>query len=90
MNSLIKWLRRLLLAGLLLGMAAYAILFTLQNKAKLDVDFIFVQQTDVPVELLIILSFLAGGLIGIIADLFWRLRLKSKLNKAELELSKHQ
>lgn len=64
------WYKRLKLAlGILFVLAvfAYIVTFVISNNTAADIDFIFVQFTEMPVELLLIVSFILGAFAGLLA-----------------------
>jgi|GEM_PF-5210131 len=64
------WYKRLKLAlGILFVLAvfAYIVTFVISNNTTADIDFIFVQFTEMPVELLLIVSFILGAFAGLLA-----------------------
>ena len=81
-------IRRLLFALIAFAVAAYAVFFTLANRQVLDLDFLFIQLDQVPVELALICSFIVGGLSGIVAAFGWVMHYRSQLNKARIDLKR--
>ncbi|NRA41852.1 MAG: LapA family protein [Pseudomonadales bacterium] len=81
-------IRRILFALIALALAAYVVFFTLANHQLLDLDLLFIQLNQVPVELALILSFIAGGLSGIVAAFGWVMHYRKQLNKARIDLKR--
>lgn len=52
---------------LLLAAFAYVLTFSISNNAKVEVNLLFTQLTDLPVELLVISTFVLGALSGLLA-----------------------
>lgn len=88
MHKLLLWTKRVLVLALLSAVGFYVVVFTLNNTAKVSVDFLIIQWLDVPIELVMVVSFVVGGLFGCLCTLGLWLRCKGKLNKAQLELNK--
>lgn len=62
-----RLLRWLILLFILLAVFVYVLSFVLSNKATSDVDFVFYQLQGVAVELLVLASFIAGGVFGLLS-----------------------
>ncbi|HEY9034386.1 MAG TPA: lipopolysaccharide assembly protein LapA domain-containing protein [Pseudomonadales bacterium] len=60
-------LKKLLLLLLLLATCGYTLAFVLVNQSQADIDFVLFSVTAVPVELLVLASFVAGGLLGLLS-----------------------
>lgn len=79
------WFKRIIILSvvlLLLAVAVYAILFTLKNTAQTNVDLVFIQFTDQPVDLIVICSFVLGGLLGLVSSVGLFLAQTKKHRKA--------
>lgn len=61
------WFKRIIVSVLLLVAAAYTILFTLENTARIDINLFFIQFADVQLDLVVLLSFIVGGLAGLLS-----------------------
>lgn len=88
MQNLLIWTRRIILAAMVTLLAAYVLFFTLGNTQHVSIDFLFARWSNVPVELLMVSSFITGGLVGLICTSGLWFRCRVKLNKAQLELNK--
>ena len=88
MQNLIVWTRRLIIAAIIIAIAAYVLFFTLGNTQQVSIDFLFLQWSDAPIELVIVSTFIAGGLFGLICTCGFWLRIRARLNQANLALNK--
>lgn len=81
------WIKRgklLLIAVLLMAVFAYVLAFALLNQTAADIDFVFFELHQIGVELSIIVSFILGGLVGLLSAsllLFRSYRKNKRLSK---------
>ena len=87
------WLKRIfyfLVLLVCLGFGAYILLIALRNHELVNFDLFFFQLEQVRIEVLVIGSFLLGGLLGIVSWLipsaFIWLKHRRSLSKAKKEL----
>ncbi len=88
MQKLLVWTRRLILASIIISLGAYVLFFTLNNTQHVSVDFLFAAWPEAPIELVIVSSFIVGGLCGLLCTCGLWLRSRALLNKTQLELNK--
>lgn len=76
--SRVKTLLRVLLV---LAAFAYVLTFSITNNAKVEVNLLFTQLHDMPVELLVISTFVLGALSGLLAAsyLLYRMYRRNRL-----------
>lgn len=82
------WIKRVLVLAVVLSFSAYVVLFTLSNNDLVNVDLIFFSFSDVKIEFALVLSFVLGGLLGLlaIAPLWYSLRKKYRVAMAKVSL----
>ena len=81
------WIKRLPIILIILITCFYIFVFSLRNTQLVDVDLLFIVLAQQKVEVIIIASFILGGIAGILASLILIFRMRSKyrvrLYKAE-------
>jgi uncharacterized integral membrane protein len=90
MQILMVWLKRVLIVSGFTLVAAYVLFFTLNNTEHVNIDFLFIEWLQVPVELALVAAFIAGGLSGVMFTCVLWLRLKNQLKLAQAALIKSQ
>ncbi len=67
------WIKRILVAALVLLCSAYVLLFSLRNQAIVDIDLVFIQLQAIQLEFALVSSFIVGGLLGLCSalPLYW-------------------
>lgn len=84
----LKALSWLFIAILFLAIFIYTLSFVVSNSEITQVDFIFFQVESIAVELLVIVSFIAGGLTGLLSAatlLFLSYRKNKRLQRQYLQ-----
>ncbi len=89
-----RWIWRLLIILLLLGVLVLGLLFSIQNAADVPVDLLVLQTTPRPLATWLIVAFVLGGILGLLAGSVALLRmqaqqmqLKRRLGSCEKELA---
>ena len=89
-----RWIRRALIAILLLLVLAFGLLFSLQNVQSVPLDLIALQLHERPLAVWLLAAFALGGLAGLAAGSLAlvklqanRYRLRRRLETCERELS---
>jgi len=88
----ITWFKRIKLALivlLLLAMFAYIVTFVISNNSMADINFIFLQLTQVPVELVVIASFVVGALAGLLAASLLLYKASRKNKRLQRQYTQH-
>lgn len=82
------WIKRLLVLVVVLSFSTYVVLFTLSNNTLVNIHLIFFSLSDVKIELALVLSFVFGGLLGLlaIAPLWYSLRKKYRVAMAQASI----
>ena len=67
------WIKRILVAALILLCSVYVLLFSLSNHAVVDIDLVFMQLQAIQLEIALVSSFVIGGLLGLCSalPLYW-------------------
>lgn len=81
------WIRFGLIGLLLICAVAFVITFTTLNSEIVDVHLVFIELHQVKMEVVLIWSFILGGLLGVASGFGLLMNEKRKLRKA-LKLSK--
>lgn len=70
------WFIRIVLLLLLILIGSYAVMFALRNHTFVPIDLIIFKVENLRLELALILSFITGGLLGLLSlfPLLWRER----------------
>lgn len=70
------WLIRITLLLLLIVIGAYTVMFALNNSTVVSINFLLFKLENLRLELALILSFITGGLLGLLSlfPLLWRER----------------
>lgn len=76
------WLKRILIVAVFLLTCFFVIFFSLRNTLLVDIDLFFVQFTAVPIESVVVSSFILGGLAGVLASLALLYRMRKKYRQA--------
>lgn len=89
-----RWIRRVLIALLLLLVLAFGLLFSVQNKQVVPLDLLALQLSERPLAVWLIAAFALGGFAGLAAGSVAlvklqanRYRLRRRLEVCERELS---
>lgn len=82
------WIKRLLVIGAALLVAAVTLAFILENQSPVRLQFMTVQTPELPVAFFVALAFVAGGLAGVLFSLYLRARLKLSLARQRSELAR--
>ena len=89
-----RWVRRAVVAIVLLLVLAFGLLFSLQNAQGVPLDLLAVQLRERPLAVWLLAAFVLGGLAGLAAGAFAlvklqanRYRLRKRLETCERELS---
>lgn len=89
-----RWIRRALIAILLLLVLAFGLLFSLQNGQSVSLDLLALQLHERPLAVWLLAAFALGGLAGLAAGSLAlvklqanRYRLRRRLETCERELS---
>lgn len=89
-----RWIRRLLIAILLLLVLVFGLLFSLQNGQSVPLDLVAMRLTERPLAVWLLAAFVLGGLAGLAAGSLAlitlqanRYRLRRRLDVCERELS---
>jgi putative membrane protein len=89
-----RWIRRALIAILLLLVLAFGLLFSLQNAQSVPLDLLALQLRERPIAVWLLAAFALGGLGGLAASSIAlvklqanRYRLRRRLEACERELS---
>ena len=90
MQILMVWLKRVLILSGFTLVAAYVLFFTLNNTEHVNIDFLFIEWNEVPIELGLVAAFVAGGLSGVGFTLILWLRAKGQLQLTQAALEKSQ
>lgn len=98
MGKYFTLLKRTLIAIFIAVCCGYVVLFCLKNSTIVDIDLFFIQLTEIKLELALVVSFISGGLVGLLSSiplLFsvrkkYRRLLKTQKNKTQKEPSEIQ
>lgn len=89
-----RWIRRVLIAILLLLVLAFGLLFSLQNGQSVPLDLVAMRLSDRPLAVWLLAAFVFGGFSGLAAGSLAlvrlqanRYRLRRRLEVCERELS---
>lgn len=89
-----RWVRRVLIAILLLLVLVFGLLFSLQNSQNVPLDLVALQLSERPLAVWLLAAFVLGGLAGLVAGSLAlvklqanRYRLRRRLEVCERELS---
>ena len=82
------WIKRILVIGAALLVAALTLAFILENQSLVRLQFMTVQTPELPVAFFVALAFVAGGLAGVLFSLYLRARLKLSLARQRSELAR--
>jgi putative membrane protein len=77
-------MQRGLLTGITLGVAM--VIFTLQNEVKIPVKILWAKFTDVPLVVILLISFLAGVSIISVFSFIDKQRLKTRIKRLQIRL----
>jgi len=75
-------LKKMMVVAVFSIVCFYIVLFCLRNDAAISVDFFFVQVSAVPLDLVVLASFICGGLLGLISALGMLMSMRKKYRKA--------
>ena len=81
--------KRTLLLVLLLSVCGFVLVFCLANSVEVDVNLLFFHFSGVQFDLVVIASFIAGGLSGVLSSLMYVRKIRKKYrvaNKQTLQL----
>lgn len=81
------WFKRICIAAVLITACALIFVFCLRNNVLVDVDLLFYTLPQIKLDLLLIATFIAGGLLGVLSALALMLTMRRKYRVA---LSKAQ
>lgn len=73
-----RWIWRLLVILLLLGVLVLGLLFSVQNATEVPVDLLVLQTTPRPLATWLIVAFVLGGVFGLLAGSAALLRLQTR------------
>lgn len=65
--TVISRIKTLISVLLVLAAFAYVLVFAISNKALVDVNLVFIQLSQLPVELLVVSTFVLGAFSGLLA-----------------------
>lgn len=82
------WIKRILVIGAALLVAALTLAFILENQSQVRLQFMTLQSPELPVAFFVALAFIAGGLAGVLFSLYLRARLKLSLARQRSELAR--
>ena len=82
------WIKRALVIGAALLVAALTLVFILENQSQVRLQFMTLQSPELPVAFFVALAFIAGGLAGVLLSLYLRARLKFALARNRSELNR--
>jgi lipopolysaccharide assembly protein A len=89
-----RWIRRALIAILLMLVLIFGLLFSLQNEQSVPLDLVALQLSERPLAVWLLAAFVLGGLAGLVAGSLAllklqanRYRLRRRLEACERELS---
>ena len=82
------WIKRILVIGAALLVAALTLAFILENQSQVRLQFMTLQSPELPVAFFVALAFIAGGLAGVLFSLYLRARLKLSLARQRGELAR--
>ena len=82
------WIKRILVIGAALLVAALTLAFILENQSQVRLQFMTLQSPEPPVAFFVALAFIAGGLAGVLFSLYLRARLKLSLARQRSELAR--
>ncbi len=82
------WIKRILVIGAALLVAALTLAFILENQSQVRLQFMTLQSPELPVAFFVALAFIAGGLAGVLFSLYLRARLKLSLVRQRSELAR--
>ncbi len=72
MRKYLTWFYRILITAVIFVCCSYVVLFCIKNNTVVDIDLIFMKLTGINLELAIVASFIAGGLLGLLSSFpFW-------------------
>lgn len=73
-----RWIWRLLVVTLLLGVLLLGLLFSIQNTTEVPVDLLVLQTAPRPLATWLIVAFVLGGVLGLLAGSAALLRLQTR------------
>lgn len=82
------WIKRILVVAAALLLAAFTLVFILENQSQARLQFMTLQSPELPVAFFVSLAFIAGGLSGVLLSLYLRARLKFALARNRSELGR--
>ncbi len=82
-----RWILRLLIAVLLLGVLVLGLLFSVQNATEVAVDLLVLQTSARPLATWLIVAFVVGGVAGLLAGSAALLRLQARQMQLKRQLS---
>ena len=91
-----SWLKRILIAGIALLLAAITLAFILENREMTHLQFMTLQTPELPVAFFVTLAFIVGAAVGLSfglllhARLFLRSRSELRRSQAENERLRRQ
>ena len=68
MGKYLSWIKRLLIAVLIMVSCGYVVLFCVKNSTVVDIDLFFIKLHGVKLELAMVASFILGGLVGVLSS----------------------
>ncbi len=84
------WLKRVLLVLTLSLVAVASVIFVLENQAPVQLSFAGNPSPQWPLAAYMVIAFIAGGLLGLLAGQVLRLRLRLKMAKTASQLKRSQ
>lgn len=84
------WLKRAVLIIILLLVALATLDFMLENQQSVTLQFFEMRSPELPISLYVIISFIAGSLLGILIGWIITTRLRLRLMIQNNELNRHR
>ena len=85
------WLKRIPILIIILAASAYVFIFCLRNKQEVQLDFLFIVFQQVNLEIALLMSFICGGLLGLLSAVLIMLKMRHSFRiKLEKMQRQHQ
>ena len=81
MQKYIVSIKRILIALLLIAICAYVFFFSIKNSTIVDLDLLFIQLTNIKIELAMVASFILGGFFGLLSSIPLILEIRKKYRR---------
>ena len=76
--SVMRIFKRFLILFIILAICSFVLIFCLRNTVQVDVDLFFVRFDKMPFDLVVISSFVFGGLLGLFSSLGFVYKMRKK------------